>query len=154
MRPTELAPNDPKITHLHTFAEEYVRCGNATTALLRMGEDDADLAYSRGKTLLKHPEVNRHIKTIAENLESNGLISKSFVLNVFAREANYYGKDGGSATRIKAADHLAKVLGMYQAEKVEVTVAPAVMEVPLASEEDWELASTTSQARLIDHAQN
>ena len=155
MRPSALSETDPKILHLRTFAEEYVRCGSAAVALLRMGEEDAKLAAVRGPQLLEHPEVNRHLKNIAESLEENGIINKSFVLNVFAREANNFTpRDANSATRIKAADHLAKVLGMYQAEKVEVTLAPAVMEVPLVTESDWELAAVRSQARLVDHGSN
>ena len=94
------------------FAEEYLKCLNATKAAKRADYSEAT-AYSIGYENLQKPAIRQYIRDMMEERSLRTQISSDVVIQQLTEIAQ--GGEGlKGADRIKALDMLAKHLGFYE----------------------------------------
>ena len=117
------------------FCQELSKCGNATEAYIRAGYKvkNANVAKSAASRLLADVRVRARIKELDDSREKDSIADadeqKSFVTSVMrgeVKECN--GKPVSIAVRLKAAELLGKMQGLY-INKVEtdVNVRPVII---------------------------
>lgn len=136
------------------FAEEYIKTMNATQSAINAGYS-AKTAYSNGQRLLKNAEVKKYIEDELEKMKSERIADAQEVLEYLTSvmrgtsesevvvvegcgdgysEARRISKNPDEKEKLKAADSLAKILGIAK-EKVELSAVQVALvdDVP----EDW-----------------
>lgn len=91
------------------FCLEYIKSGNATAAAKAAGYSSCT-AYSIGAENLKKPEIQNYINEHFEHTETKGVAAAQEVLKFFSDVMR--DKDAPLTNRIKAAENLAKRLGV------------------------------------------
>lgn len=130
------------------FTVEYLRDFNARNAWLRAGGPPKS-AHVRGPQLLKTPYVQKLIQTVTNELEIENIVTGKQVVMGLWREANYFGEDGNSGSRVRALMGLARIKKMDVQVVEQKTVQHNVMVVPMAVDNDaWAEAAAQSQAQL------
>lgn len=133
------------------FAREYLKDFNATQAVLRMGyKYGRTTASTKGSQWLNDAYTQHYIAELIEKADEKTIVSRNRVLAGLLRESEYFGEDGGAASRISALRSLAKILGM-EITKIEgnMTIGGGVMAIPLSgSPEEWEKAAQVAQEQL------
>jgi Terminase small subunit len=134
------------------FVMSYIQDFDVAKALFRIGYTNHKTARSRGCQLIREPYVANKIKETVRSLKETDIVARSEVMARLWEEANNPANEGG--TRVQAAAHVAKMLGMM-AVKEDKEIAPVgVMLVPCMAVEDWEQAATVSQQMLKNAATN
>jgi hypothetical protein len=82
-------------------------------------------------------------------MEEDAIVGRNEVLAGLLAEANNWGPDANSQSRITAWNSIGKILGMFTIKVENSVQVQGVMAIPLApSMESWEAASAASQKQL------
>lgn len=131
------------------FVAEFVKDFNGTGAVLRLGLDYNDPREIASRWL-REPFTQHILDKYVQDTEERALVTRNKILAALVREANSYGLDSSSASRVSALGKLAKILGLeIDKSEVKLIAEGGVMVVPMAaSVDDWEKNVMNAQAEL------
>lgn len=141
---------------LDKFVYEYLHDFNSSMAYIRAGGASSH-ATTGGPSSLRTAYVQTQLRLVTEQLDAEKLITNGEVLMGLKREANHYGDDGSSASRVRAWGMLAKIKGMDQPKPKEPEdngPRGGVMEVPAFTDVQWNEVAAASQAQLKNDVRN
>lgn len=110
------------------FVEEYLVDLSATQAALRAGYSQRSAGVIGWENLRK-PEIATAIQVAQADRSLRVGIGQDFVLERWRIEANGAGPDTNSSSRIKAADSIAKHLGMWSDTNTGQNTGTAVPQI-------------------------
>jgi hypothetical protein len=136
-------------TFLDRFIREYLRDFNASMAYIR-ADGAPSHATTGGPEALRSAYVQMRLAEVVDMLEEEDLLTRKDILLGLKKEANSYGIDSNSASRVRAWSQLAKIKGMeVQKTETKVTHQGGVMLVPMApSLQSWEEQAANAQRQL------
>lgn len=142
---------------LDRFVYEYLHDFNSSMAWIRAGGSSGH-ATTGGPDSLRTAYVQTQLRIITEQLDAEKLVTNGEVLMGLKREANHYGDDGSSASRVRAWGMLAKIKGLDQpkapVDESEKGPKGGVMEIPAYTDVQWAEVATASQAQLKNDVRN
>lgn len=104
-----------------SFAQEYLIDGNATKSAVRAGYS-AKTASSQGQRLLRNVEIAAAIAKAQAMVQERTEITVDKVVQALWLEACRMGEGSSHGARVAALGVLAKHLGMFPADKVELGI--------------------------------
>lgn len=145
-------PSQTEKLRYEEFARQYLLDHNQKRAAVRMGYH-VDRAADVGNRLFWKPYTQAYLTVLIRSLEERAIVGRNQVLSGLLAEANNYGPDATSMSRIVAWTTIGKILGMFIA-KVEISAnSSGVMEVPMVrSVSEWEALASGSQQNLLEAA--
>lgn len=146
MRTEENLAEDKK-TARKLFVLEYLKDFNATTALLRMGQEGTiQYVRKKGSEYLREPYVQQLIAEHIREAKEDTIVTRAEVLHGLKKEA-YNAPE--ATVRVTAWSNIGKMLGMFVEKKELKVTGSGVMLVPAsASPEEWEAATANAQEQL------
>lgn len=146
-----------KKVFLDKFVYEYLHDFNSSMAYIRAG-GAASHATTGGPDSLRTQYVQEQLRLVTEMMDVEKLVTAGEVLMGLKREANYFGEDGSSASRVRAWGMLAKIKGMDAPKPPpdEGDKGPkgGVMEIPAYTDVQWNEVAAQSQAQLKNDVRN
>ena len=148
----EMEPTQGEKLRYEEFARQYIIDHNQTRAACRMGYPH-EKASDVGNKLFWKPYTQAYLTVLIRSLEERAIVGRNQVLSGLLAEANNYGPDATSMSRIMAWKTIGQILGMFIA-KVEISAnSSGVMEVPMVrSVNEWEALASGSQQGLLEAA--
>lgn len=148
----DVEPTTHDKLRLEEFARQYIIDFNQTRAAARMGYAEGSAAQA-GNQMFWKPYTQAYLVALIRGIEERTIVGRNEVLAGLLREANNFGMDADSSSRIKAWTEIGKILGMYVA-RVEIAAnSSGVMEVPISRNvNEWEVLASGSQAMLMEAA--
>ena len=145
-------PSNQEKLRYEEFARQYIIDHCQKRAAVRMGYP-ADRAADVGNKLFWKPYTQAYLTVLIRSMEERCIVGRNQVISGLLAEANNYGPDATSMSRITAWATIGKILGMFIA-KVEVSAnSSGVMEVPMGrSVNEWEALASGSQQALLEAA--
>lgn len=130
---------------LEAFCREYIIDWNMQKAFVRLGKS-RESAKSNASKWFWHPYTQTYLVHLCRSIEERCLVTRNDVLAGLLKEANNYGMDASSATRIMAWNSIAKIMGML-IPRLDINVAASgVMRTPYGSSQIVDVDSWESQA--------
>lgn len=146
-----------KKVFLDRFVFEYLHDFNSSMAYIRAGGASSH-ATTGGPESLRTAYVQTQLRQVTEMMDVEKLVTAGEILMGLKREANHYGDDGSSASRVRAWGMLAKIKGMDQPKPPpdEGDKGPkgGVMEIPAYTDVQWTEMAAQAQAQLKNDVRN
>lgn len=144
---SRMSPQDKLLREM--FVVEYFYDRDAFQAAVRLGYPPAKAREIGGK-LENEPVVQRLIRERELEFSDAHEITLSRLAGFYLREIADRGVTSSQSARVAAIGAVAKLVGLGQPEKLDVTITGGVMEVPpVAVDAEWEVVASTTQPKLL-----